>query len=196
VTSPARAGHTRVVSSDDEPLILVDAADRELGTLAKSACHDGGGLLHRAFSLFVFNDEGELLIQQRHPTKRLWPSYWSNSCCSHPRAGEDLTEAVSRRLAQELALECELSFVYKFEYLARYGTAGTEHELCSVYVGRTSEEPSANETEIAAWRWIAPDALDRELAQDGERFTPWFRMEWEKLRREHRGALAAVGVSS
>lgn len=178
-----------VVSSDRELLILVDSDDREIGTLDKSACHDGDGVLHRAFSLFVFNDAGELLIQQRQSDKRLWPSYWSNSCCSHPRAGEVIEEAVARRLDEELGLSAELRFVYKFEYQAHFGDAGTEHELCSVYVGRTSAEPAVNAAEVFAWRWVAASALDRELGSHPERFTPWFKMEWQRLTGEFASVL-------
>ncbi|MEQ8859531.1 MAG: isopentenyl-diphosphate Delta-isomerase [Pseudomonadales bacterium] len=173
-----------VVSSEQEPLILVDSDDKEVGRLDKSACHDGDGILHRAFSLFVFNPRGELLLQRRAAGKRLWPSYWSNSCCSHPRAGEDMGQAVGRRLHQELGLEATLSFVYKFEYMAPYRDLGTEHELCWVYVGRTRDEPVINTTEIDEWRWIAPDALTRELAERGTQFTPWLKLEWARLREE------------
>jgi isopentenyl-diphosphate Delta-isomerase len=175
---------SEIVSSEQEPLILVDSSDRELGWLDKSAAHDGDGVLHRAFSLFIFNAAGELLIQQRAPGKRLWPSFWANSCCSHPRAGEDLDEAVLRRLQQELGLSARLFFVYKFEYVARYGDLGTEHELCSVFVGNTDADPVINSTEIQAWRWIKPADLTRELAEHGDRFTPWLKLEWERLRRE------------
>ncbi|MFU8815807.1 MAG: isopentenyl-diphosphate delta-isomerase, partial [Pseudomonadales bacterium] len=128
---PLTSADTRseIVSSEREPLILVDSDDRELGWMDKSAAHDGDGILHRAFSLFIFNAAGELLIQQRAPGKRLWPSFWSNSCCSHPRAGEELSEAVGRRLQQELGMQAELHFVYKFEYLAHYRDLGSEHEL-------------------------------------------------------------------
>ena len=144
-----------VVSSEEERLILVDSDDRETGTSTKSACHDGAGVLHRAFSVFVFNRHGELLIHQRHPSKRLWPNFWSNSCCSHPRAGEDVDVAVHRRLEQELGLTADLRYVYKFEYVAPFGDAGTEHELCWVYAGTTDAAPVINTTEIANWRWIA-----------------------------------------
>ena len=174
----------RVVSSEGEALIRVDSDDRPIGTLDKSACHDGAGLLHRAFSLFIFNPKGELLIHQRHPSKRLWPAYWSNSCCSHPRAGEDMTTAVARRLQQELGLSARLRYLYKFEYRAEFGDAGTEHELCSVYVGTTSATPVINTTEIADWRWIAPAELDRALETHPERYTPWFKLEWARLRSE------------
>ncbi len=173
-----------VVSSEQEPLILVDANDREIGHLDKSACHDGDGLLHRAFSLFVFNPRGELLLQRRGAGKRLWPGYWSNSCCSHPRAGEDMNEAVGRRLHQELGLQATLRFVYKFEYVAHFADLGTEHELCWVYVGRTMKDPVINTTEIDEWRWIAPSALTRELAENGETFTPWLKLEWARLRQQ------------
>ncbi len=173
-----------IVSSEGEPLILVDSQDREIGRLDKSACHDGEGILHRAFSLFVFNPERKLLIQQRASGKRLWPSYWSNSCCSHPRAGEDMSEAVRRRLQQELGLSAALNYVYKFEYTARFGELGAEHELCWVYVGSTREEPVINTTEIGDWRWVAPEDLTAELGRDGDRFTPWFKLEWARLRQE------------
>ena len=89
-------------AADPDSLILVDAADRAVGQLSKSRCHEGKGVLHRAFSLLIFNAAGDLLIQQRSPAKRLWPMYWSNSCCSHPRSGEDMESATRRRLREEL----------------------------------------------------------------------------------------------
>jgi isopentenyl-diphosphate delta-isomerase len=181
-----------VVSSEREPLILVDRDDCEIGQLDKSACHDGGGVLHRAFSLFVFNAANELLMQQRAPGKRLWPSFWSNSCCSHPRAGEDMTEAVGRRLQQELGLTATLRYVYKFEYVARYGELGTEHELCWVYVGRACDQPVINTTEVSNWRWVAPGDLTTELADHKDRFTPWFKLEWARLRQEFGDDLAGL----
>ena len=179
------ATKTEIVSSDDEPLILVNSRDETLGSLAKSACHDGAGVLHRAFSLFVFNALGETLLQRRHADKRLWPGYWSNSCCSHPRAGEELTDAVRRRAEDELGLSIEPEFLYKFEYQATYGEAGSEFELCSVFRARSqSAAPRVNTTEIAAWKWIQPPALDREIEATPEAFTPWLKMEWQRLRRD------------
>ena len=100
--SPLAEINDVVVSSESEALILVDENDREIGFSSKDSCHDGPGILHRAFSLFIFNTAGELLLQQRSAGKRLWPLYWSNSCCSHPRAGETMELAVNRRLQQEL----------------------------------------------------------------------------------------------
>ncbi len=181
-----------IVSSEQEPLILVDRDDREVGHLDKSACHDGDGVLHRAFSLFVFNPAGELLLQRRAAGKRLWPAYWSNSCCSHPRAGESMDQAVARRLYQELGLTATLRFVYKFEYVAAFEDLGTEHELCWVYVGTSNDDPVINTTEIDEWRWIAPEDLTRELAADGAAFTPWLKLEWARLRQEFGDDLAGM----
>lgn len=179
------------VSSESEELILVNAADEELGFLDKAACHDGAGTLHRAFSLFIFNDKGELLIQQRQASKRLWPLYWSNTCCSHPRRGESMDQAVHRRLEQELGMHAALEFAFKFEYNAQFESEGSEHELCWVYLGQSDDAPVANTTEINAWRWIAPDALDAEMQAAPDQFTPWLKMEWQRLRAEFPDRLRA-----
>jgi isopentenyl-diphosphate delta-isomerase len=181
-----------IVSDESESLILVDRDDNELGTLSKARCHDGEGVLHRAFSLFVFDPDGRLLLQRRAHDKRLWPGYWSNSCCSHPRAGERMEGAVHRRLLQELGIVAELDFVYKFVYQARYGAAGSEHELCWVYAGVTTVPVQANETEVAEWRFVDPEGRAAELDAHPERYTPWFRMEWERLTGEHAGTLERI----
>jgi len=177
-------------TSDSDSLILVDEADREVGHLDKARCHQGRGVLHRAFSLLIFNDAGELLLQQRSAGKRLWPLFWSNSCCSHPRRAETMEEAIHRRLYEELGLRCPLQFLFKFQYQAQFDAAGAEQELCSVFVGRTSDPVRIDPSEILAWRWISPEALQAELAGAGaERFTPWFVMEWERILRDHRDVL-------
>ena len=172
---------TPQISFDDEPLILVDEADRELGFAPKAACHDGEGRLHRAFSLFVFDAEGRVLVQQRSPKKRLWGGYWSNSCCSHPRRGESLTEATARRLTQELGLESTLEFVYKFEYHARFGEAGSEHELCHVFVGKARGELRVHPDEISGVAWRTRDELSYDMNARQAEFTPWFKLEWTEL---------------
>lgn len=182
-----------VVSSETDALILVDRDDREIGTLDKARCHDGGGILHRAFSIFILDGRGRVLLQQRAPGKRLWPGFWSNSCCSHPRSGESLTVAIRRRLRQELGLECGLRQLFRFEYRARDGKRGTEHELCSVHVGHSDRDPEVNRNEIRAWRWIEPTALDAELSGRPEQFTPWLHLEWQRIRRDHPEALTAKG---
>ncbi|MEM1089332.1 MAG: isopentenyl-diphosphate Delta-isomerase [Pseudomonadota bacterium] len=185
------AARRAVVSSESEQLVLVDRFDQPKGFASKAACHDGDGMLHRAFSLFIFNDRGELLLQQRSGQKRLWPLFWSNSCCSHPRQGEELDDAIHRRLAQELGMESQLEFVYKFQYQARFGPEGSENELCSVFLGRAAGDVHANENEIEAWRYVSPADLNAEMEAHPDRFTPWFKMEWERLNEEFGGRLEA-----
>lgn len=180
----------RTVSSEDEELILVDRDDNEVGHLSKALCHDGDGVLHRAFSLFLFNDAGELLIQQRSTQKRLWPGYWSNSICSHPRRGESLETATRRRLADELNFETSLEHVYRFSYTAAFGDAGSENELCHVFLGRSTDDVRPNDSEIAAIRFVSARDLDRELRQLPRQFTPWFRQEWAELSGTYRERLA------
>jgi isopentenyl-diphosphate delta-isomerase len=181
---------SRVVSSEAEELILVDADDRETGHLSKAACHDGDGILHRAFSIFLFDDAGDLLLQQRATSKRLWPGSWSNSCCSHPRRGESIETATQRRLRDELNAEAVLEYVYKFRYQANFGELGSEHELCHVYLGRLQHGVKANNEEIAAIRFIRARDLDAELAERPGSFTPWFKLEWQALKSEYRDALS------
>jgi isopentenyl-diphosphate delta-isomerase len=171
-----------IVSSTSEELILVDDQDQEIGARTKGECHQGDGILHRAFSIFVFNPQNELLLQQRSSDKLLWPGYWSNTCCSHPRRGESMEQAVNRRLFQELGFEAPLKFLYKFKYHAQYGAVGSEHEYCWVYYGQYAGPVDANVSEIEAWRFVSPQVLNEELTANPEHFTPWFKMEWSHLK--------------
>lgn len=175
----------RIVSSESEQLILVDRDDNEIGYVSKADAHDGAGMLHRAFSLFLFNDAGELLLQQRAPEKRLWGGYWSNSCCSHPRRGESLDIATSRRLLDELNFEADLEHVYHFCYQASFGDAGSENELCHVYLGKSTDDMRPNDSEIAGVRFVSPAALEAEFKSCADQFTPWFKQEWRELKRNY-----------
>lgn len=179
----------RIVSSESEELILVDEQDNETGFMSKAECHDGGGVLHRAFSVFLFNSQGELLLQQRSARKRLWGGYWSNSCCSHPRRGESMAVATRRRLRDELNVSVDLEYVYKFSYQADFGTAGAENELCHVYLGRC-DAVTANELEVSAVRFVSARELSGEFATAAETLTPWFKLEWQALQRDYRDALS------
>ena len=184
---------SRHAAVDPEALILVDGADRDVGRLSKALCHEGLGILHRAFSLLIFNDAGELLIQQRAAGKRLWPLYWSNSCCSHPRSGESMEAATQRRLREELGIACPLEFLFKFQYQAQFDATGSEHELCSVFIGRSSDPITVNPEEILAWRWVSAEALEKQLtASTTDKFTPWFTLEWARIWRDHREAVRAL----
>jgi isopentenyl-diphosphate Delta-isomerase len=178
---------------DAEPLILVDHADREIGHLDRAQCHAGRGVLHRAFSLLIFNGNGELLLQQRAASKRLWPLYWSNSCCSHPRRAESMQTAIHRRLREELGVGCPLHFLFKLQYQAQFDATGAEHELCSVFIGRCTTAVRINRDEIHDSRWVSPEGLQAEMdGPEAGKFTPWFRLEWERIWGEHRAAVLAL----
>lgn len=184
--------NNKIVSFETERLILVDDDDNILGYKSKTECHNGDGILHRAFSLFIFNEKKEVLMQKRAADKRLWPLIWSNSCCSHPREGETYPLAASRRLKEELGLEAQLHFLYKFQYHARWEKEGSEHELCSVYIGKTSQQPVINETEIAEWKWSSRDDLNNELKKNPDQYSPWFKMEWDEIQQKHWGDVESL----
>lgn len=169
---------------DEDLLVLVDEADREIGTLPKTAGHLGAGTLHRAFSVFLFDEQCRVLIQQRAPGKMLWPGFWSNSCCSHPRPGESVEAAGRRRVREELRVECRLDFLYKFQYQARFGDVGSEHELCYVYAGFPLGPVRADPAEITDHRWVTPEDLTREIAAGPDRFSPWMKLEWQRITGE------------
>jgi len=174
-----------IVSFDDEKLIVVDENDQVLDYKTKAECHMGEGILHRAFSIFIFNDQGKLLIQQRSGQKQLWPLCWSNSCCSHPRKGETIQEAAQRRLKEELGIETPLKLLFKFQYTAPYKNIGSENEMCSVLIGKNSDSISPNENEIAEWKFVDVNELKKDMWENAERYTPWFKMEWERIKADH-----------
>ncbi|MDJ0738576.1 MAG: isopentenyl-diphosphate Delta-isomerase [Gammaproteobacteria bacterium] len=182
------------VSFDDELLILVDDADNVTGYENKLVAHRGSGLLHRAFSIFLFNANGEVLLHKRSDAKPLWPGFWTNSCCSHPRKGETYSEATRRRLHEELGVSAELGFLYQFRYSADFAGQGSENELCAVYAGTLDDqqELAPNVNEIADWCWVSCSALDAWLSDAPERFTPWFKLEWGRLRSDQQQALARL----
>lgn len=181
--NPHMQDSSPIVSFDNEPLLLVDSNDVVIGFEEKAAAHHGEGKLHRAFSIFLLNDQNEVLLQKRSPLKPLWPNYWSNTCCSHPRRGESLSDATKRRLKEELNLEAPLTFLFKFQYHATFGEIGSEHELCSVFIGRLSGRPKpvVNETEISDTAWVSINAVKEWLSDDDVNTSPWFALEWELI---------------
>ena len=169
---------------DRAQLIGVDEGDNVIGPLPKEQCHSAA-ILHRAFSVFIFNRRGEMLLQRRSGLKLLWPQYWSNSCCSHPRFGEELEEATQRRIREELGVSADLEYLFKFRYQAEYEDRGAEHELCHVYIGLSDGPGQADETEIEEWCWLSIPKLQTWIETRPEVFTPWFLLEWEQIETEH-----------
>ena len=188
--------HVEQVSFADEPLILVNADDEILGHQEKASCHDGQGILHRAFSVFIFNASGEVLLQERSEQKRLWPNTWANTCCSHPRKGEDVPAAALRRLNEELGIEANLEFLYKFEYHASYADKGSEHELCWVLVGQSDNPPQTNANEISQTCYLKPEDLDAALQANPEDYSPWLHLEWTELRQKHWTQIEALWANA
>ena len=168
-------------NADRDTLILVDEQDNEIGSCEKVECHLGKGKLHRAFSVFLFDPEGKLLIQQRSPQKMLWGGYWANSCCSHPRLGESTEAAALRRIKEELGVEATLTYLYKFVYHAKFGDIGSEYENCYVYAGRFDGIVSADPEEISEFRFVTPNELTAEIEANAEKYSPWLKMEWEEI---------------
>lgn len=154
-------------------LILVNEKDEIIGFADKDRCHQGKGLLHRAFSVYIFNEEGKLLLQQRSKVKKLWPLYWSNSCCSHPLPGESYQKAGERRLQEELGFSTSLKLKDKFHYQAQYQDVGSENELCAVLVGRYQGKIKAHPQEVAAWKWISLPELKKDIIKNPNHYTPW-----------------------
>jgi isopentenyl-diphosphate delta-isomerase len=168
-------------------VILVDSQDNELGVMEKLEAHEKG-ILHRAFSIFLFNSKGEMLIQQRALSKYHSPGLWTNACCSHPAPAETILDAGKRRLQEELGLSTVLVDAFKFEYRETFDNALTEHELDHVLVGYTDDSPILNSDEAKDYRWVDLSDLPVEISLNPELFTVWFKIilteHIEKLQKE------------
>jgi isopentenyl-diphosphate delta-isomerase len=157
-------------------VILVDDADRILGTENKLSAHRNGGKLHRAFSVFITNSAGEMLLQRRSRAKYHFAGLWTNACCSHPRPGEDLITAAAQRLGDEFGFTTSLRELFSFIYRAEDPASGlTEHEFDHVLHGRFDGVPRPNADEIEDWKWVPPDRLLHEISESPLLYTPWFR---------------------
>lgn len=167
-------------------VILIDSNDREVGTAEKLEAHRLG-LLHRAISVFVFNRKGELLLQRRHPDKYHSGGQWSNTCCSHPRPGEDTAAAASRRLHEEMGVACDLEYAFGFTYRVQFEPDLFEHEHDHVFTGRYDGPVNPNPAEVSDIRWVSEADLRREIETDPERFTYWFRLIYDRI-LQHAGA--------
>ena len=168
-----------------ELVVLIDPQDREIGQMEKLAAHREGRL-HRAFSVFVFNAKGELLLQQRAATKYHSASLWTNTCCGHPRPGETLVAAGERRLKEEMGLSIPLRTTFHFTYRAELEHGLVEHEMDHVLIGTSDLDPRPTPMEASDWRWVDRATLEREMAEHPGLFTAWFPLcvedAWESLR--------------
>lgn len=178
--------HTELGESPSE-VILVDEHGHPVGTEDKLRAHQDGGRLHLAFSIFLFDAAGRMLLQRRAATKYHFGGLWTNACCSHPRSDVGLLEFARARLFAELGVSVDLTEAFSFIYRATDETSGlTEHELDHVLFGRFDGEPHPNPAEVGDWRWAELDAISAELAESPERYTPWFRIIFERIVTSHR----------
>ena len=159
----------------EEQVILVDSDDNQIGLMNKMEAHEKA-LLHRAFSVFIFNDKGELMLQQRAADKYHSPLLWTNTCCSHQRNAETSLEAGKRRLQEEMGFTCDLNEVFSFIYKAPFDNGLTEHELDHVMIGYYNENPIINPEEVESFKWMTLEEVKSDIDQQPEIYTEWFKI--------------------
>lgn len=164
----------------EEKVILVNEKDEPIGLMPKMEAHEKA-LLHRAFSVFIFNNKNELLLQQRALSKYHSPGLWTNTCCSHQRDGESNTEAGKRRLIEEMGFETELTEVLSFIYKAPFDNGLTEYEFDHIMIGYYSEEPKINKEEVANWKWMTLEEIRKDMTNYPDRYTAWFKIIFERF---------------
>ena len=175
----------------EDHVLLVDEHDRPVGSAEKLAAHRDGGRLHRAFSVFLFNAEGQMLLQRRSVTKYHFGGLWTNACCSHPGAGRSVVEAARARLREELGIDVPLRELFSFVYRAEDPVSGlTEHEFDHVLVGQFDGVPIPNPEEVSDWKWVDPAELAADVASRPGNYTPWFKLVLDRVLRQ----MPAAGI--
>lgn len=164
----------------EEEVILVDHNDEQIGTMAKMEAHEKA-LLHRAFSVFILNTQGQIMLQQRAESKYHSPLLWTNTCCSHQREGESNIDAGKRRLQEEMGFVVDLEEVFSFIYKAPFDNGLTEHELDHVMLGTYNDAPIINRDEVENWKWMLPADIKEDIANSPEKYTEWFKIIFQKF---------------
>jgi isopentenyl-diphosphate delta-isomerase len=163
----------------EEKVVLVNEQDDILGFMNKMEAHEKA-VLHRAFSVFIFNDKGEMLLQQRAMSKYHSPGLWTNACCSHPRKGETYKEAALRRMPEEIGMTTDIEEAFWFIYKADVGQGLTEHELDHVFIGYSNENPDLNPEEACEFKWMRTEDVKKDIENRPEQYTEWFKIIFEK----------------
>lgn len=161
-------------------VILVDENDQPIGTMEKIEAHEKA-VLHRAFSVFIINQKGEIMLQQRASHKYHSPLLWTNTCCSHQRVGETNLEAGKRRLQEEMGFEVPLKELFHFIYKAPFDNGLTEHELDHVMIGYYNEEPNINPEEVESWKWMGIENIRKDMTENPEIYTVWFKIIFDEF---------------
>lgn len=165
---------------EEEKVILVNRNDEQVGLMPKMEAHEKG-LLHRAFSVFIFNDKNELMLQQRAFSKYHSPGLWTNTCCSHQREGEDNISAGKRRLQEEMGFSTELRDTISFVYKAPFDNGLTEHEFDHILVGKYNDDPTLNPQEAADFKWLSLEQVRKDMENNPHIYTEWFKIIFDKF---------------
>ena len=173
--------NAQLINLLEEKVVLVDIYDRQIGVIEKLQAHRQG-LLHRAFSIFVLNSQGQLLLQKRAIHKYHSGGLWTNTCCSHPRPDELTDLAVHRRLQEEMGFDCEIHKIFDFIYKAKLDQGLTEHEFDHVFAGTFNANPKINHAEVESWKWMHLDDIAADMELDPEKYTVWFKIAFERVR--------------
>ncbi|KGP75133.1 isopentenyl-diphosphate delta-isomerase [Desulfosporosinus sp. Tol-M] len=163
----------------DENIIMIDENDNEIGSGNKMHIHKEG-ILHRAFSIFIFNSQGQMLIQKRSRNKYHSGGLWTNTCCSHPRIGENIAVSTHRRLKEEMGFDCELKRTFCFTYFADLDNGFIENELDHVFVGFYDGELKPNVLEVEDWKWVSPEGVKIDIKQNPDCYSHWFKLVAER----------------
>lgn len=164
----------------EEQVILVNNYDEKIGLMSKQEAHEKA-LLHRAFSVFIFNDKNELMLQQRALHKYHSPGLWTNTCCSHQRDGESSIDAGRRRLMEEMGFTVELKETTSFIYKTPFENGLTEHEFDHILVGEYNDKPNINSEEVASWKWVPLKNVKKNIKTNPEEYTSWFKIIFDKF---------------
>jgi isopentenyl-diphosphate delta-isomerase len=163
-----------------EYVVLVDEQDNPLGQMEKMETHMKG-MLHRAFSVFIFNKNNELILQQRAFSKYHSPGLWTNTCCSHPRNGEITVMAAHRRLVEEMGFDCDFNEAFSFLYKSDVGDGLIEHEFDHVFIGKSEKKPFINEQEVNDWKYMKMEDIRTDMDQNPDRYTVWFKIAFDEV---------------
>ncbi|MEZ5083085.1 MAG: isopentenyl-diphosphate Delta-isomerase [Bacteroidales bacterium] len=166
----------------EEYVVLVDEKDNPIGKMEKQEAHIKG-VLHRAFSVFVFNDKDELMLQQRALTKYHSPGRWTNTCCSHPRLSEKTEDAAHRRMVEEMGFDCDFEEVFTFIYKSDVGGGLIEHEFDHVFFGRSELKPKINHEEVNDWKFMDMKSIREDMNKHPEHYTVWFRIAFDEVEK-------------
>ncbi len=162
----------------NEQILVVNEDDEIVGLDTNENCHSVNGILHRAITIFIFNDKNKILLTKRNVSKKLWPDFWDTSCSTHVRQDETYEQTGERRLHDELGFSCKLKFIFKFQYQAKFQNIGSENEICALLIGNYTGNINPNPNEVSNYKWVSVEQLKNEI--NNTDISPWLKIAFEK----------------